>query len=350
MISKLTGENVSEQTLNVLARLRAGETVPNGEIETLPEIQYARACVSNATPTADIAGREKIQENVLNRLQKMGSVVTKSDGTVSFSGEIKHEKRLDIVIGLPAAGKSSAIAEPLSELYKSRIVDSDEAKKILPGYDNGWGAGVVHKESQSISEMQYFKALANGENIVYPRVGGDCNEMKAVISAAKNNGYKVFIHYNELDRNKALGRMLERFLTTGRFLEPNLITKYGDSIDNTYREIKKSGMVDGFSHWNNDVPFGERPKLVEYSGSCRDFCSSNTQKLQAEKSESTLRPAEQYKKERDFLYAKIMEVNEIFKQNPKLAADYRQARDKYRAEKNELSKSSHKPENRSPRR
>lgn len=67
-----------------------------------------------------------------------GSAVTKSDGAVSFSGEIRREKRLDIVIGLPASGKSSALVEPISELYESRVIDSDEAKKLLPEFNNGW--------------------------------------------------------------------------------------------------------------------------------------------------------------------------------------------------------------------
>lgn len=38
-------------------------------------------------------------------------------------------------------------------MYKSRVVDSDEAKKLLPEYNDGWGAGVVHKESLLISEQ-----------------------------------------------------------------------------------------------------------------------------------------------------------------------------------------------------
>ena len=37
----------------------------------------------------------------------MGSAVTRSDGAVSFSGEILCERRLDIVIGLPASGKAN---------------------------------------------------------------------------------------------------------------------------------------------------------------------------------------------------------------------------------------------------
>lgn len=58
--------------------------------------------------------------------------------------------------------------EPISELYESRVIDSDEAKKLLPEFNNGWGAGVVHKESQLISDRQLSAALKAGENITYP--------------------------------------------------------------------------------------------------------------------------------------------------------------------------------------
>lgn len=90
-----------------------------------------------------------------NRLQKSGSVVTDESGHVSLTGEIRREKRLDIVIGLPASGKSSALVEPISEQYNSRIIDSDEAKKLLPEYNDGWGAGIVHTESQLIADRQF---------------------------------------------------------------------------------------------------------------------------------------------------------------------------------------------------
>ena len=191
--------------------------------------------------------------DVLQKLQNMGSAVTKSNGTVSLVGDIQYDKRMDIVIGLPAAGKSSALAEPISELYKSRIIDSDEAKKLLPEYKDGWGAGVVHKESQSISKIQLQEALYKGENIIYPRVGGDCKELEDQILNAKEKGYKVYVHLNDLDKNKALGRMINRFLETGRFINPDLITKYGNSIEDTYQTLKKGNIIDGFSKWSTAV-------------------------------------------------------------------------------------------------
>lgn len=326
MINKLTGEPVSEEMQSVLKRLANGESVPEAEIGQLKEIREANSCLGNGVPTVKLKDREGIQNGVYNRLQKSGSAVTDDSGHVSLTGEIRREKRLDIVIGLPASGKSSALVEPISEMYHSRIIDSDEAKKLLPEYNDGWGAGIVHKESQLIADRQFKAAVRNGENITYPRVGGDCDELTDIIAAVKKQGYSVYIHFNELDRNKALGRMINRFLETGRYIKPELVTKYGNGISATYETLKnRSELVDGFSKWNNDVPLGCRPKLIEYSGSCEDLATALkptlTERLQ--QAETNCR----------VLRAKIDEVNDILRENPDLSQMYVQRRNEHRQSK-----------------
>ena len=326
MINKLTGEPVSEEMQSVLKRLANGENVPEAEIGQLKEIREANSCLGNGVPTVKLKDREGIQNGVYNRLQKSGSAVTDDSGHVSLTGEIRREKRLDIVIGLPASGKSSALVEPISEMYHSRIIDSDEAKKLLPEYNDGWGAGIVHKESQLIADRQFKAAVRNGENITYPRVGGDCDELTDIIAAVKKQGYSVYIHFNELDRNKALGRMINRFLETGRYIKPELVTKYGNGISATYETLKnRSELVDGFSKWNNDVPLGCRPKLIEYSGSCEDLATALkptlTERLQ--QAENNCR----------VLRAKIDEVNDILRENPDLSQMYVQRRNEHRQAK-----------------
>lgn len=326
MINKLTGEPVSEEMQSVLKRLANSENVPEAEIGQLKEIREANSCLGNGVPTVKLKDREGIQNGVYNRLQKSGSAVTDDSGHVSLTGEISREKRLDIVIGLPASGKSSALVEPISEMYHSRIIDSDEAKKLLPEYNDGWGAGIVHKESQLIADRQFKAAVRNGENITYPRVGGDCDELTDIIAAVKKQGYSVYIHFNELDRNKALGRMINRFLETGRYIKPELVTKYGNGISATYETLKnRSELVDGFSKWNNDVPLGCRPKLIEYSGSCEDLATALkptlTERLQ--QAETNCR----------VLRAKIDEVNDILRENPDLSQMYVQRRNEHRQSK-----------------
>lgn len=350
-VNKLTGEPVSKEFRDVIRRLNENIHVSQEEINELPEIRYAQLCVSKVKMTnADIEERAPIQQSVFNRLQReVKSAVIKNDGRVQYDGEIHCDKRLDIVIGLPAAGKSSALAEPLSEFYKARIIDCDEAKNRLPGFDGGWGAGYVHIESQGISDEQFCAAIEKGENITYPRVGADCKDLEKYIRQAKNAGYKVYVHYNELDRNKALARMLSRFIETGRYLAPNLIDGKSEGIRSTYDELKRSccnepgKLIDGFSHWDNDVPFGERPILKECSESCVDFCKSERQTKRTETRDNIIE-SEQIKQLRDELaqikneLAQIKKenvelkysreiTNTVFAQNPELRIDFRAKRD-----------------------
>lgn len=343
MINKLTGESVSKETLETIEHLMRGKNVNMETIDNLKEIKEGYSHLSQGDSTHLLKNREKIQNEVLNRLQNQGSAVTKSDGTVSFNGDIICEKRLDIVIGLPAAGKSSALANPISELCQSRIIDNDDAKKELPEYDNGWGAGVVHEESQQISQMQFDKSLNKGENIVYPKVGGNLKKLTATIEEAKRQGYKVYVHFNDLNQNKALGRMMKRFLETGRFINPKLITRYGNSIENTYQALKNSSLIDGFSKWSNDVPLGHRPKLIECSNSCKKMCNALKP--------SILEQLEKFKAICSALIEKIMEVKEVLRKNPKLSAEYVKARDELRQEKKgkEIVKGENKQKHNKPK-
>src|SRR5699024_1528722 len=75
------------------------------------------------------------QHDVLDELTDRGSAVLDSKGEVQYTGRVKQEKRLDVVIGPPAAGKSSALVDPISREYGSRVLDSDDVKARLPEFD-----------------------------------------------------------------------------------------------------------------------------------------------------------------------------------------------------------------------
>lgn len=242
---KLTGKQVSEEMTEVIQRLEQGAYVPIEDIENTPELQLARSCVNNSVSTHRLSGREELREHVLRQLQENGSAVLDADGRIRYNGEVRKDSRLDIVIGLPASGKSSAVADVISSEFHSRIIDNDEAKKLLPEYNDGWGAGVVHEESQLISGTQLQKALMKHENIVLPKVGSDPEKIDRIIKLAKSEDYKVNVHFVDLEREKALGRMLNRFLEDGRFLAPELIDKYCNSVDGNkiskcYETLKKA--------------------------------------------------------------------------------------------------------------
>ena len=153
---KLTGKSVSADLQDVLQRLEKGEYVPIEDIESTPELKLARSCINNSIATDKLSGREELQKYVLEQLQKRGSTVIDSNGRVQYNGDVRNNSRLDIVIGLPGAGKSSAIVDVISNEFHSKIIDNDEAKKLIPEYNNGWAQVLYIKKHSKYLRDNYI--------------------------------------------------------------------------------------------------------------------------------------------------------------------------------------------------
>lgn len=251
----------SPQMQSVIDRLNAGEDVSREEIDRIPEVAEVRALPKMNTADIQTPERQKLRSEVLEQLYQRGSY---SSETHDYTGEIAQERRADIVIGAPAAGKSSVLVDPLSEQHKSRVIDSDDAKRLLPEYDDGKGAGNVHRESSMIRNDLLVRAVENGDNLVWPTVGDKLDKLLRDIQNFRDNGYSVYLHLNELSASKATGRALGRYLSEGRFVDPEVVLKVGDKPTQNYNYIRQQeGLIDGYSHYSNDVPRGEKPILYE---------------------------------------------------------------------------------------
>ena len=251
----------SPELQSAIDRLTAGEDVSRDEINRIPEVAEVRALPKMNTADIQTPERQKLRSEVLERLYRRGSY---SSETHDYTGEVAQERRADIVIGAPAAGKSSVLVDPLSEQHKSRVIDSDDAKKLLPEYDEGKGAGNVHRESSMIRNDLLVRAVENGDNLVWPTVGDKLDKLLNDIQNFRDNGYSVYLHLNELSASKATGRALGRYLSEGRFVDPEVVLKVGDKPTQNYNYIRQQeGLIDGYSHYSNDVPRGEKPILYE---------------------------------------------------------------------------------------
>lgn len=282
-IVKLTGLPVSDEMQVVLNTLARGEYVDISRIKNTEEMRNAYSHISYATPTILIDGRQAEQANYTKMLLNMGSATLDIDGKINYDGIVERKSHLDIVIGLPASGKSSAIVDTISNEFRSRVIDNDEVKKMIPEFNDGWGASVVHAESQRITDAAFRIALKQGDNIVLPKVGSDADKLlHQYIMPATNAGYIVNLHYVELEREKALGRMIKRFITDGRFLDLQLIEKYcnrtdGNKIEKCFEQLKNAEYINGYSKWNNDVEYGKKPILTEYHNLETNYIASATQ-------------------------------------------------------------------------
>ena len=264
------------QLREVIGRLNAGETVSLEEIERNPYIRRIVEIV-DSTPsphTILTPQRQALRQKVAAQLSALGSYTgVDSDGKEVYNGTVEQGHIVDLVVGLSAAGKSSVLVNPLSREHRARVIDSDMAKEALPEFNGGLGANAVHQESRDIIDYVLEEALANGDNIVHPIVGGGkTDKLVQTIERFKANGYTVFLHLNEVPGRVSLARALNRFLETGRYIPPSVIPGYGDTPTQNFHAIKnRRDLIDGYTHYSNDVPRGQRPVEIETSAGYREL-------------------------------------------------------------------------------
>jgi predicted kinase len=159
---------------------------------------------------------EQVQgwDNAVSRLAEMARGFA--------GGNFRTDRHAIIVLGGPAAGKST-IAERLARDYGAAIVDPDEAKKIIPGYDEGSGAGATHEESVALAKDVGAKIRADGGNMIFPKVGQSPDIIRPMIAAAKEGGYSVDLVHVSVPVEIAQRRNIGRFLRTGRLVDPSYI-------------------------------------------------------------------------------------------------------------------------------
>lgn len=184
-----------------------------------------------------------------------------------FDIEVKKNKRIDIVMGLPGSGKSSAISNPISEEMKSVIIDADFAKELLPEYEGGKGADILHKESKLIAEMAIEIAMEENKNIIVPVVGKTLENIKEINEEAKKYGYEIHLHINEVPLEVALGRVKKRAEEEGRDVPEDYIrNEVGNKPMENYNKLKEMNIFDSYARYDNNVDLGERPKNIEMIG------------------------------------------------------------------------------------
>ncbi|MFA5416881.1 MAG: hypothetical protein WC341_00345, partial [Bacteroidales bacterium] len=85
-----------------------------------------------------------------------------------------------------------------------------------------------------------------------------------IIDAFKAKGFTVEIAFSEVSLESAMNRALERFLSGSgegrRFVDPKYIASHDHKNLESFLELR--GKVDKWSHWDNEVPFGEQPILL----------------------------------------------------------------------------------------
>lgn len=159
--------------------------------------------------------------------------------------KVPKQYRADIVMGLPAAGKSSAVVNSLKDKYGSFEFDNDEIKKLLPGY-NEYGAAYVHDDSKAVQNYAFnaFKkgGALSGANLAIPIIGSKVSQVvDGWIKPLREAGYDIHVHHVGISNTESMNRMVGRAISTGRYIPLHVIDKYGEKPKEVYEQLKKEG-------------------------------------------------------------------------------------------------------------
>ena len=286
--SKIVGDKiVSDAFYDAYDKLTKGNKMPIEELLMIPEIveAYQRlpkgSSIDINTPERKAMRKQKAQEYL-----ERGSWVSDSDIVDEFSkgkysGSVRRESKVTLVIGLPASGKSSAAVNPISKYFGARVLDSDDIKGMLPEYDNGYGSGYVHEESKLILREVEREALLRGENIVIPIVGGELEGLKNRINAFNEIGYEVSLSICELSSPKAIGRALYRFAKDDRFIPIEVLYGYQNKPTENYYALlgdeNEKHKISSYAELSTDVKIGERPVFVSGKGTLKNVFGSRSE-------------------------------------------------------------------------
>ena len=195
---------------------------------------------SGRTIELDTEARQKQREKFLSDfINGTGNANTRPN-------PLKKEFKMTIVVGLPASGKSTQIADPLSAEQGAFIFDSDEMKKTIPEYKNGANGGGVHEESKMLLDkaQKYFtEGEMKGTNIVYPFIGDDSRKTMRKIQPFIDAGYNVEIAYKKADTAESMNRAVMRAVTKNRPFEREVLEGYNnDNVVRAYQEVLRNGI------------------------------------------------------------------------------------------------------------
>lgn len=197
---------------------------------------------------------------------------TRADARQVFEDTIYHpappapgqKPRADLVLGVSGAGKSRTFVDPITEQYGSLVIDADDVKKLIPEFNNGNGASAVHEESSQIVGRIFTRAIANGDNFVYPMVGKSRGKVQAIVEELANAGYDVHLRYMDLPAEEGARRAWARYLQGNQgFVDPAYVRAQGTMPRETYDALKTHPGVTDYAAYSNDVPRGTAPRFLE---------------------------------------------------------------------------------------
>ena len=243
-------------------QIRAGNYPTMEELRVHPVVlqldalsAYYKAMYGN-TVDINTPEREQMRQEKKKWFLTLGSARTDSIDENGrhhyvYDGELKKEYKMELVLGLPASGKSTMIVDPDSEEMGAFVLDPDVIKAELPEYIESHGAAAdsIHFEGMKIfddSLEAFTTGDMKGTNVILPIVGTDLNElMEKYIKPFEAAGYHVKVKFREAEQNEAAARVVMRELAGGQLIHSKVAFDFGAGVADVYDELKDMLNSDG---------------------------------------------------------------------------------------------------------
>jgi len=219
------------------------------------------------TAEIDTPERDQLRQETVQWFLTLGSARTESIDQNGrhhyvYDGPLQKGYQMELVLGLPASGKSTKVADPDSEAMGAFILDPDVIKAELPEYKESHGAGAdaVHFEGMQLFG-QAIEAFLSGDmkgtNVILPIVGTDLEElMNEYIKPFEDAGYNVKARFVPALENEAAARVVMRELGGGQLINSAVAFNFGEGPEKVYNEL--AGMINA-----QGEPYGyEEEELV----------------------------------------------------------------------------------------
>ena len=205
--------------------------------------------------TADIETpeRKKLRDEILNKFLSIGSA-RKTDKGYVYDGPLEKDFQMELVLGLPAAGKSTRATDPDSEKTKSFILDCDVIKEMIPEFieSHGAAADAVHLESMLIMDMareELVNGKMKGTNFILPLVADDFDTlMSSYIKPFEEAGYNIRAKFLPCEINASMSRNIARELETGRIINSSVVFSFGEKPEEVYKILAPMINSKGFPY------------------------------------------------------------------------------------------------------
>lgn len=177
----------------------------------------------------------------------------------------KQDRTTFLIGGNTGSGKTTVLDEHLipkglvPSHEEAALIDPDFIKKGLVGYDDGDGAGRVHRESQASTDKTIRDAALDEMDMVI--TGSGASRQIQHMREASERGEKVVGHWVHVPQQEASRRIKKRIDETNRYI-PDNTAHMAQSIPKVISTGFEEDLLDEFYLWDNDVPEGSPPKLI----------------------------------------------------------------------------------------